>query len=72
MGLIDLRSDFIPKRAAAAGSKPPMLPTEAQVVVVGADDSEKLFAFDALVENEDGETCMFQKLDLCSSFSCSC
>ena len=30
---------------------------EAKVVVVGGDDSETSFAFDALVENEDG-ACM--------------
>jgi hypothetical protein len=30
---------------------------EAQVVVVGADDSETSFAFDALVENEEGQIC---------------
>ena len=31
-------------------------PQEAQVVVVGADDAEVSFTFDALVESEDGES----------------
>jgi hypothetical protein len=31
-------------------------PQEAKVVVVGADDSETSFSFDALVENEEGSS----------------
>ena len=30
-------------------------PQEARIVVVGADDSETSFAFDALVENDEGQ-----------------